>query len=254
MNDTCQFARLSHPVEAHATADGFASNGISFDDYEKMQCTSRKLFASRRTPAAWAINNDQLALLLARAYELRAGIFLPGTGSPQDRISFALSKIKSGAPALIALLDRLCGDFVSANNAGDYERAQAIERQIRTVDGRLCIQKRPAILVGVIHYYLKVGYSSVETSQALRGELSPRAVRQIASRLTALWQRMQDGTDRQPRPEPNRPPTQPLTADQKARKAARRRERRQLREPQTTEIADPRPVAASQSSSCAVAP
>jgi hypothetical protein len=61
-------------------------------------------------------------------------------------------------------------------------------------------QRGPSLIVGIVLYFFRVGYDSVETSFSLNNIVSPVAVRQIASRLTQLWQRMQDGTDRKPKP------------------------------------------------------
>jgi hypothetical protein len=199
--DRYQFDRKALPVDAHVTADGIESNALSFDDYDKAHCFTHKLFASRRnTPPSWAMNLGELGLLLARYFERRAGIICPRIDTPQRRVIHAQSKILAAIPAQVAVLDRLSREFVTAKNTGDT-RAGVLEKQIRSLDGKLCIDKRgPALIVGIIHYFFRVGYDSVETAAALNHAVSPVGCRQIASRLTRLWEQMQDGTDRKPKP------------------------------------------------------
>ena len=198
--DLHQFAnRKAQPVAAHVTADGIESNSLSFDDYARSHCFQHKLFASRRTPPSWAFNLRDLGLLLARFLERRAGIICPRIDTPQRRVVHAHSKSLSSIPANAAVLSRMSADYVTAKNAGEEARARVIERQIRTLDGKLVLdQHGPTLIVGIVWYYYRCGYSSVDTAAALNHAVSPVGVRQVAHRLERLWERMQNGTDKKP--------------------------------------------------------
>jgi hypothetical protein len=138
--------------------------------------------------------------LLARFMELRAWIKYPRIGTPERRVMFAQARILADRPKRIAVLDRLSKEYVELKNTiGDCDRLRVLETQIRTLDGQLCINDRgPALIVGILHYFFRCGYNSAETSVALDGVISPVGVRQIASRLEKLWQKMQSGQDCKP--------------------------------------------------------
>jgi hypothetical protein len=128
--------------------------------------------------------------------ERRAGIICPRIDSPERRVVFAQAKILKGVPSRIATLDKLIAERMAST---DPERLRALETQIRALDGKLTIDERgPALIVGIVHFYFRCGYDSVETSAALNHVVSPVGVRQIAYRLTQLWKRMQNGTDKKP--------------------------------------------------------
>jgi len=133
--------------------------------------------------------------------ERRAGIACPRVGTPQRRIVYAQTKILAAIPSNVALLDRLCKEADVRNTDTTPERHRVLEAQIKALDGKLVIDKHgPSLIVGIVHYFFRCGFDSVETSTALNLRVSPVAVRQIASRLTQLWERMQDGTDKPPKP------------------------------------------------------
>jgi hypothetical protein len=202
--DLHQFAnRKAQPVEAHQTADGgIESTCLSFGDYASMQTHSRAPFAGRTTTPSWASNLRQLGELLARYMERRAGIVCPRVGTPQRRIVHAQTKILAAIPSNVALLDRLCKEADVRNTDTTPERRCVLQAQIKALDGKLVIDKHgPSLVVGIVHYFFRCGYDSVETCAALNHRVSPQAVRQIASRLSQLWQRTQDGTDKKPKPD-----------------------------------------------------
>jgi hypothetical protein len=126
----------------------------------------------------------------------------PRIDSPERRVMFAQTRIIADRPVFVARLDRLSAEYVELKNAGsDPERLRVLETQIRALDGKLSIDERgPALIVGIVHYYFRCGYDSPETCAALNHAVSPVGVRQIANRLEKLWERMQNGTDRKPKP------------------------------------------------------
>jgi len=183
--------------------DGSFKDGLDFSDYTRCQTqTNSAFFKGRAGCPSWASNLRQLGELLARYMECRAGIMCPRIDSPERRVMFAQTRIIADRPVFVARLDRLSAEYVELKNAGsDPERLRALETQIRALDGKLTIDERgPALIVGIIHYYYRCGYDSPETCIALNHAVSPVGVRQIANRLEKLWQRMQDGTDKMPKP------------------------------------------------------
>lgn len=171
-------------------------------DYARMQTATKAAFFHGRskTPPTYATDVRKIGELLARYFELRAGIYKPSIGSTQWRLVRAQKKILASLPHKAATLDKLSLEYVTLKNAGtDPDRQRELERQIRTLDGELVIESRgPFLIVGVINYFLRCGYNSSETSTALHGLVSPVNVRRIAARLTKLWEKMQNGTDAKP--------------------------------------------------------
>lgn len=177
--------------------DGSYQDGLSFDDYSRGHQFQHKLFESRSSnPPSWAVNLRELSLLLARFLELRARIHSPRIDTPERRIVYAQNKILRNMPRFAAALDKLCAERMAST---DPERRCVLERQIRSLDGRLVIDQRgPALICGVIFYFFRCGYDSRETSAALKGIISPVGVRQMTHRLEQLWQKMQSGQDKKP--------------------------------------------------------
>lgn len=188
------------PVRLPAkNADGSYASGLSFDELARCHTASKSaLFKGRDGCPPWASNLRSLGLLLARYFEKRAGFKHPRIDSPERRVVHAVSKILADVPANVALLDRLTAEYITTKDV-DAARARVLERQIRSLDGRLVIDKGgPSLIVGIIYWWGRMGYDSSETSVALHHQVSPVAVRQIASRLTHLWEKMQNGTDQKP--------------------------------------------------------
>lgn len=181
--------------------DGSFKDGLDFSDYTRCQTqTNSGLFKGRTGCPSWASNLRELGELLARYMERRAGYTCPRVGTPQRRIIHAQTKIIADRPARIATLDKLTAEYMALKTAGtDPDRLRVVERQIRALDGKLVIDKHgPSLVVGIVQYYFRCGYDSVETAGALNHVVSPVGVRQITHRLTQLWEQMQDGGDRKP--------------------------------------------------------
>jgi len=179
--------------------DGSYQDGLSFDDYSRAHQFGHKLFASRSSnPPSWAVNLRELSLLFARFLECRAGIHCPRIDTPERRIVYAQNKILRNTPMRVAALEKLVAERMAST---DEERRHVLEIQIRTLDGQLCVDQRgPALIAGVVWYFFRCGFSAPETSAALKGILSPVGVRQMAHRLEQLWQKMQSGQDKKPKP------------------------------------------------------
>lgn len=179
--------------------DGSYQDGLSFDDYSRCQHLDHKLFNRRSSsPPSWAVNLRELSLVLARCLELRAGIHSPRIDTPERRIVYAQNKILRDMPNQVAALDKMVAERMAST---DSERRRVLERQIRSLDGKLVIDQRgPALIAGVIFYFFRCGYSAPETSAALKGIISNLGVRQMAHRLEQLWQKMQSGEDAKPKP------------------------------------------------------
>ena len=72
--DKSQFAgRNQYPVGATVTATGWLSNGVSFDDYNRMHTHKRKTSGERRLPTPlWAMSDWALRRVLVQFMEERA--------------------------------------------------------------------------------------------------------------------------------------------------------------------------------------
>jgi hypothetical protein len=180
--------------------DGSYQNGLSYDDYSRGQRKEHKLFESRSsTPPSWAVNLKEMSFLLARYFELRALISRPRIDTPERRIIYAQNRILSRIPSWIATLDKLVAELAAS---ADPERRRVLESRIRTIDTQICVDQRgPALICGIIFYFFRCGYDSGETAAAIKHVISREGIRQIAHRLEKLWQKMQSGNDKKPKPE-----------------------------------------------------
>src|SRR6266404_367234 len=113
--DKHQFAgHPRHPVEAHYMGEaGWETNGVAFEDYARMNVRRSGVTAERRKPTpTWANSNVQLAQVVCRHLEYRAGMFNEQRGTAQERMARAQQHILRQRPALDATLTRLCNKYV----------------------------------------------------------------------------------------------------------------------------------------------
>ena len=153
-----------------------------------MSTIQHKLDAHRRLERPdWAVNNQQLAKVLATAMEGRAGFAKRNcTGTPAERIKRAQVAIKAQLPRKIEILDRLCKEYVELkkNPAATYRRKRELETEIEGLD--TCInanQKDGGLgqLVGCVQTYFREGLNSVECAERLH--IKPPLVRVTIYRL-----------------------------------------------------------------------
>jgi len=188
--------KKNHPVHAEFDGEEFTSTGIGFDDYSRMQTTQHKQSGERRlgTPS-WAINFSELQILLARFFEKRAGILIPGDGSPRERIAVAQAKLMKYAETRIPVLEKLCREYTELRKTNsDPERAKILLMEIEGIDTyiRIC-RSGPGVVARMVFLYYRTALDSVGVAQEVG--VRPPLVRQTMYRLTNVWQRMQDGTD-----------------------------------------------------------
>jgi hypothetical protein len=176
-----------------------SGTGISFSDYHFMQTRTRKQSGERRLPTpSWAFNLSEQRELLARFWELRAGIMFPRIDTPAKRIRYAHRRyLRHRVPRLRETLKKLCHERLASD---DPKRRRQLEIEIRGIDTQLRIVERgPALVVGIIHNFYAVGLDSPGTGAELG--VHPVSVRQTLNRLHKTWRAMVDGTDRKPTPE-----------------------------------------------------
>src|SRR5713101_6357931 len=161
--------------------DGTYEDGLDFSDYSRAHTESHKFFKGRAAPPSWCLDLRKMGELLARYMEGRALMQCPRLDTPEKRVVYAQNRILARMPQRIATLGKVSHEYVELKNAGgDSGRLRVLERQITTLDGSLVVdQSGPVLIVGIIHYFFRCGYSSPETSAALKHMVSPRSVRQI---------------------------------------------------------------------------
>jgi hypothetical protein len=186
--------RKRAPVSSRFDGHEMQSNGLAFEDYARMRCTSRKLDNGRRlaTPE-WATADIKTRALIVRFMELRAGFRKPTPGPEHERLQRAQKSIMAEKPNLLALLHKLCAEYVVLKRDHvDLRRQRALEIQIQNVDTRLCLLTRgPALIAGIIFCYYRLGLDSCGVSAHLDGVLKPPSVRRTLWKLTKTWERMQ---------------------------------------------------------------
>lgn len=180
------------PVSTTHVADGETeSNGISHEDYKFMSTMHQKLEKARRNERpTWAVNDVQLAKVLAQYMESRAGFagvrrYLR-VGTAAQRIKRAQTAIIAGLPKRIEILDGLCKEYVALkdNPAATCDRLQELELLIEGLDTYIRTSQKDGgllLAVGCVQTYWKEGLDSVACAERLH--IKPPHVRQIVWRL-----------------------------------------------------------------------
>jgi hypothetical protein len=204
--DKHQFAgHPHHPVEAHSAGEaGWESNGVAFEDYARMNVRNSGVTAERRNPTpTWANSNEQLAQVVCRHMEFRAGMFNEQQGTVRERMARAQQQLLRHRPALDASLTRLCKQYselketveAKAELGGGKTRASRLRKlaeEIKNVDTQLRVLDRAgALTLAVAFLYYRNRYNSWQVAEHL-GTISPNGVRILLMRLDRTWARMQD--------------------------------------------------------------
>jgi hypothetical protein len=174
-----------HPVHAEFIGGEIVSSGVAFEDYTRMSTQLlQKLNSNRRLVApAWAYNDDPLLTVLTRAMEERALISrMLQTGTTKEKLERAQQKLEKMRPELTARIDKLCTLFVAAKRDGDHDIVASLGVQVEALDTQIrLLSDIPKILAGVVYFYWRCGFDSVQTGQQLG--IKPPHVRQLLSRL-----------------------------------------------------------------------
>jgi len=218
------------PVSARITATGWISNGISFDDYARMQSHTRKIARERRLPTPpWAMNNALLRRVIVtfmeeRAFSKKERARLK-SGGLRERLENAKARIIAKRPAAMVVLDRLCAEYVEIKNKGlnpnitdkewneskkqpfmpfaedearfqdEQKRIKALESEIEGIDTYLRISENGGadIIAATVYLYYRTGFDSVGVGSELG--LKPPHIRQTLFRLHQTAKRLTaDGT------------------------------------------------------------
>lgn len=198
--DQHQFQVRSRPVSVrYMGLDRWDTTGLSFEDYSHGHKEEHALFINRRiSPPSFAVNTSEMKIVLARYFELRAGMRTPKIGTPEWRLKIALRKIQKNIPRDREVLSGLNREYVELKRTGgDPERLRKLENVIRALNGEIQMAKRGvASIVALIYFHFRLGYSSPQTAAELA--IFPQTVRQTAFRLTRLWEKMRSDQDRKP--------------------------------------------------------
>jgi hypothetical protein len=192
--DKHQFVSRFNPVSANVTADGWASSGISYDDYSGMHMTKGKQAPERRleTPE-WALSDEKLRVLLVRFIEMRAGRRVQRTGKQSERLEHAAKAIIDRIPDLIATLERNCARYVKLKNAGAPENEiKQLGAQIEGIDTQIRLNQNGFVAkaASVVYLYYRCKMNSIEVGAEL--DMKPPHVRQTLWRLHKAWEQIQE--------------------------------------------------------------
>ncbi len=182
---------------AYAGHDTWATPGIAFADYQRMQTRRHELFTARRYHVpSFVLNNSDFHKVLTAAIERRAY----GNGkimraavvhlSLAARLKKAEEHLRAREPHLLEVLDALCAEFVGlCNSRADDVRMRQLQTLIATVDGTIRISRTPSrIYVGICYGFWRTGADSIAIGAELG--LSPCAVRQILRRVANVARSM----------------------------------------------------------------
>jgi hypothetical protein len=185
--ETYQFGEGAHyPVHVDFDGHDFHSNGISHDDYARMQTQRHKLNAYRHGASPdWAFNDSKLRAVIVGCMEARAQNGtekINRTGTDAERMERAQKKIAEKHSGLEERINKLCKLYVTAKRAGDAALTKHFAQKVEETDTVLRLLDNPAkFYAGVAYHYWRCGLNSVETAQQLH--IKPPHVRQILWRM-----------------------------------------------------------------------
>ena len=214
------------PVSAKLTATGWISNGIDFNSYTRMQTHTRKTAGERRLPTPmWAMNNPMLRRVIVRFIEERAFSKKERStfgGGLKQRLERAKARIIAKRPAAIAVLDKMCEEYVDIKQRGlkpgmtdkewneskpqpfmpfaegearfqdEQKRIKQLESEIEGIDTYLRISNNGGadIVAATVYLYYRTGLDSVGVGSEL-GLKAPH-VRQTLFRLHKTAARLEE--------------------------------------------------------------
>lgn len=167
----------------------WASPGLAFSDTERMQ-TSRHTTGRHQPTPEWVFSDRELAAVVLRFLEIRAGLWRKQPGSKKQRLASVVELLKERTAAQIKSLDVLCSQFVTCT---DEERRRLLESEIANLDTQIRIAKEPWLIAECVRIYHRERADSKAVAARLR--LRPPHVRQLLRRLNLLYARMQTGAD-----------------------------------------------------------
>src|SRR5882762_7155936 len=155
---------MRYPVQVELQGGEFYSTGISFEDYVRMGPETHKLNAGRRyeTPP-WSHNDAQIAEVITRFMEVRAttGHQRRLSGTHAERLAQAQQLLNAQRPELLARVNKLCREYMAAKGV-DLPHAKFVSQKVEEADTQLRIlESVPQVLTSCIHFYWRLGYSSV---------------------------------------------------------------------------------------------
>ncbi len=185
--------REQYAVSAEADGEGgmVSRTGLSFDDFSRMQMSTRRGRRGTFGVPLWTRNQSTVRAVLVRFFEARAfgrKRLASLTGTEAERLARACEKLRADAPRKLAVMDKLCEEYILSG--GDPARQRTLKIQIAGIDTqiRMAQENWPAVTLGVLYQSYRVGLDSVGVG-ALFG-LKPPCVRQTLFRLNQTWKRM----------------------------------------------------------------
>ena len=190
--DRFQFEKSSRAIYARYTPQGWETSGLGFSDFARhnngagsMRVHWRESRRQRRldTPS-WATNDAELREVLLKFCERRVLVSLKRVAAvagltQEERVNrvrqLELMRAKECEQNLIALRQRW--------KTEPEETKPKLETQITNFDTQLRDLRRGnlALAAGVVYFYFRLGYHSVEVARELG--IKPPHVRQILARL-----------------------------------------------------------------------
>jgi hypothetical protein len=214
------------PINVKMTATGWLSNGISWDDFSRMQTRLKKTTGERRLPTPlWAMNNAMLRRVLVRFMEERAFSKKERAtlkGGLRERLAQAAARVASKRPSAIATLYKLCEEHVAIRQRGlnpkmtdkewneskpqpympfaegearyvdEQKRIKQLESEIEGIDTYLRISENGGadVVAAAVYLYYRTGLDSVGVGSELG--LKPPHVRQTLFRLHQTAKRLEE--------------------------------------------------------------
>lgn len=165
------YRRRGRVVEAHVTADGFATTGISFQDFGGMHVTDRgRKKRERRLPTPdWANTDETLRKRVLDCLERR--LYLRGGEDLTDfeRLDRIETASKAGIPALKAELANQVKRYSEDQKTGLPEYLASLAVEIQNRDSEIVLRQRglASLMIAAVYKYYRLGWNSTQIANDL---------------------------------------------------------------------------------------
>lgn len=161
--DQHQFVRVrTRAVEAHVTADGFETTGISFQDYDRMHRVSTGSAPRRNGIPEWANSDESLRERVLDMLERRLYLRSHKGMTNAQRLERIDATAKAGIPALKEAL---------AERVRRYSEAPTprLEIQIQNFDSDIVLRQRgiASVMIAVVYKSYRLGWNSTQVANDL---------------------------------------------------------------------------------------
>ncbi len=199
----------SFPVHCpEQNEDGSFQAGLGFDDYARMQTTSRVIgHKHRREIPFWTLNDAATRRVVLSYMESRCWggkQRATNTGTERERFIRVMNALRERTSQMTVVLGRLCAEYTehyACTTSFCVARRATLATLISGLDKQLLLASHPDIFYDVVVCYYRQRENSHQIAEHL-GWLTPQGVRQIIRRMNIIASRLGYAVEFIPKPTP----------------------------------------------------